>query len=85
MSNNVGYHLTKIKKGINGKSSKILEEVHELIDAEAQGSKIMALAELSDLYGAIDLYLSKNYSELEMNDLKVMSQITARAFRNGRR
>lgn len=85
MSNNIGYHLTEIKKGVVGESSKILEEVHELLDAEAQGSKIMALAELSDLYGAIEMYLLQNHPDIEMDDLKIMSQITTRAFENGRR
>ena len=80
-----GYHLTEIKKGVIGDSSKISEEVAELIDAEQQGCKIMALVELSDLYGAMEAYLSKNFQDITMDDLKSMSKITVRAFLNGHR
>lgn len=80
-----GYHLKPIAKGQIGESSKIKEEVEELIDAEEQGAKIMALVELSDLYGAIELYLEKHHPDTTMNDLKVMSEITQRAFKSGER
>lgn len=81
----MAYHINEIKKGQIGKSSKLLEEVEELMDAEQQGCKIMALVELSDLYGAIDLYLKENYPNITMDDLKSMSAITQRAFMSGRR
>jgi len=81
----VGYHITEIQKGVCGESSKILEEVHELIDAEAQGCRIMALVELSDLIGAIELYLKKHYPGMCLSDLGIMSLITQRAFRSGAR
>ena len=81
----IGYHLTEFTKGKLGESSKILEEVNELIDAEKQDCKIMALVELSDLYGAIESYLGNNYPDISMIDLKKMSDITKRAFINGRR
>ena len=48
-----GYHLRKIAKGSPGEASKIKEELEEFLDAVDQGVKIMALVELSDLYGAI--------------------------------
>lgn len=80
-----GYHLTSIDKGILGQSSKILEEVYELIDAEKQSVKIMQLVELSDLIGAISLYLDKNFPGMTLEDLKAMSDVTQRAFKNGRR
>lgn len=80
-----GYHLTKIEKGILGQSSKLLEEVNELIDAESQNCKIMALVELADLYGAIKSYLQQNFPGISMEDLQKMSAITERAFINGRR
>ena len=82
---NSGYHTTKIEKGELGIISKIFEELHELQDAEKQNCKIMALVELSDLYGAIELYLEKNFPDTTMNDLKQMSNITKRAFKNGHR
>jgi hypothetical protein len=81
----MGYHIKKIKKGQIGESSKIKEEVEELIDSENQSCKIMALVELSDIYGAIELYLQKHYPSLSMADLKKMSDITQRAFRDGSR
>lgn len=80
-----GYHLREIPRGTIGESSKILEEVLELQDAEAQEAKIMALVELSDLIGAIALYLEKHHPQTTIDDLIIMSRITRRAFENGRR
>lgn len=81
----MGYHLDKIKKGELGKSSKIMEEVLELIDSEKQGVKIMALVELSDLIGAISSYLELNYPDISLSDLLKMSEVTKRAFKSGAR
>ena len=80
-----GYHLVEIPKGELGESSKIVEELAELQDAEAQGDRIMALVELADLYGAVELYLAKQYPGMSMDDLKKFSATTRRAFKNGRR
>jgi phosphoribosyl-ATP pyrophosphohydrolase len=80
-----GYHVSEIPKGTLGDSSKILEEVLELIDAEKQESKVMALVELSDLVGAIRAYLAKHASNISLRDLETMSAITKRAFDNGHR
>lgn len=80
-----GYHLREIPKGTLGESSKIMEEVLELQDAEAQECKVMALVELSDLIGAIALYLEKHYPSTTIDDLITMSHITRRAFENGKR
>lgn len=85
MTEKPGYHISHIPKGEVGESSKILEEVLELQDAEAQECKIMALVELSDLMGAIALYLDKHHPTTTMDDLLVMSHITRRAFANGHR
>lgn len=79
-----GYHLQKIDKGILGDFSKIREELEEAMDAQAQDCVIMELVELSDMYGAIEAYLQHRYN-MTMNDLKIMSDITKRAFKNGRR
>lgn len=81
----MGYHLDKIPKGEIGESSKILEEVLELQDAEKQNAKIMALVELSDLLGAVQLYLEKHHPGVSLEDLMIMSQITQRAFKSGAR
>lgn len=85
MSKKPGYHLSKIKKGIVGESSKIAEEVAELIDAEDQNCRIMMLVELSDLYGAIEAFLATKFPDITMEDLRAMSEITVRAFKNGHR
>ena len=45
----------------------------------------MELVELSDLYGAIDLYLKVHHPGISMEDLAIMSRITERAFQSGRR
>jgi hypothetical protein len=81
----MGYHLNDIPKGELGKSDKILEEVLELQDAEAQGVRVMALCELADLYGAIEHYLLSNFPDITMEDLRQMSAVTSRAFQSGRR
>lgn len=80
-----GYHLKPIRKGKIGESSKISEEVEELLDAEQQGNKIMMLCELSDLYGAIEAYLLRNFPGIDMKDLRIMAQATSRAFKSGHR
>jgi phosphoribosyl-ATP pyrophosphohydrolase len=80
-----GYHLQRIAKGELGEASKIAEEAQEFVDAVAQGVDIMALMELSDLYGAMRAYLKNHHPSLSMDDLSRMSQVTERAFLNGHR
>ena len=80
-----GYHIAEITKGVFGEISKINEEAQELTDAVAQGVGIMVLMELSDLYGAMEGFLKKHHPGTTMDDIKKMSQITQRAFRNGYR
>ena len=77
--------MNEIPKGVLGESSKIMEEVLELQDAENQECKIMAQVELSDLIGAIALYLERHHPSTSIDDLILMSKITRRAFENGRR
>lgn len=50
--NKIGYHIKEITKGVYGDSSKVIEEMEELLDAIDQYSTLLALVELSDLYGA---------------------------------
>lgn len=80
-----GYHTTEIQKGDIGESSKILEEVLELLDAEKQGAKLMALLECADIIGAIEEYILKHHSNYSLEDLIKMKDITKRAFQNGQR
>ena len=79
----MGYHQAKIKKGVLGSTSKIQEELDELIDAEQQGVKILIHCELADLYGALKL-VAENHG-VTMEDLRRMSELTAQAFREGER
>ena len=80
-----GYHIRDIKRGELGEPSKIREEVDEFLDACEQDCAIMALVELSDLIGAIKLYLEKHFPNMTMADLEKMSAITRRAFESGHR
>ena len=80
-----GYHLRDIPKGEFGEPSKVLEEALEFMDAIEQGADVMALVELSDLYGAVGAWLAKRHPTLGVCDLQKMSSITERAFRNGHR
>lgn len=81
------YHLasSKIRKGELGEISKIQEELDELRDAMTQECRIMALLELSDLVGTIELFLEKHFSDFTIEDVLTMQRITKRAFQNGAR
>jgi len=81
----MGYHKRPIKKGEVGEISKIEEEIDELKEAIEQYNSILALVELSDIYGAIECYLEKHFSDFTMEDLKSMSDATRRAFEDGSR
>lgn len=81
----MGYHKEKIAKGLYGESSKILEEVFELIDAEEQNAKIMALNELSDIIGAVRGYLIQHHPQYTLDDLIKMADLTTSAFLDGDR
>lgn len=80
-----GYHIATIEKRRYGSLGKILEETEELTDAHRQGSNVMVLVELSDLYGAIEGFLQENYPQMKMSDLAKFSEITKRAFESGER
>ena len=80
-----GYHTREIRKGYLGESSKIQEELDELMDAEDQQNKILMLCELSDIYGAMDMYLHKYFEGLTMYDVALMAKATKQAFESGER
>lgn len=82
---NYGYHKNSIPKGVLGELSKIKEELLELEDALEQENKIMALVELSDLYGAIEFFIENKFPDISMKDLKIMSSATKRSFKIGHR
>ena len=79
----MGYHIKKIKRGKYGEVSKIQEELDELIDALEQNNKVMAMSELSDLYGAIDGYMQKHFPDFNMQHLAIMAEATTPAFDDG--
>ena len=81
----VGYHRREIEKGVVGELDKIYEEVEELQDAEEQGVELMVLLEMSDIIGAIELYLKNHHPTISLHDLLYMSYVTQRAFRSGHR
>lgn len=78
-----GYHKRKITKGVLGEASKVREELEEYEDAVEQGIHIMALVELSDVYGALKMLADSN--GISMEELKKMSEATERAFKDGSR
>lgn len=78
-----GYHLTEPTRGEFGELSKILEEIEELIDADAQNANLMVLQELSDVIGAIEGYLKKHHPSITLQDLIIMKDITKRVFESG--
>lgn len=80
-----GYHTTKITKGTIGESSKIQEELAELLDAEKQENKILALNELADIIGSIDCYLLKHFPQVTLFDLVKMARLTKKVFLEGYR
>ena len=81
-----GYHEKDIPKGVIGEVSKIKEEFYELMDAHLSDNKIMELWELTDLIGAIELYIENRFKgTVKLKDLLTTSDTTKRAFLNGRR
>jgi hypothetical protein len=81
----IGYHLSDIPKGVVGEASKVFEEVAEFKDALDQDISLMAIHELSDVYGAIESYLANHHPSITVDDLRKMSNVTKRAFVNGHR
>lgn len=80
---NKGYHKIDIVKHGYTSPFKLVEESLEFVDSIAQGNKIMASVELSDLFGAIKRQAS--LLNLTIEDLDKMSSTTERVFENKRR
>lgn len=80
----MGYHKREIPtRGVFGKTSKVREELEELEEAIEQGCKILALCEMSDLYGALE-GVAETYG-VTMTDIAQMSALTKSAFLDGTR
>ena len=78
-----GYHKRKIAKGTYGDISKVQEEIEEFLDSKEQGIKLMEMLELADIYGALEAVV-ETYG-ITIEDIKMMSDVTKKAFKNGRR
>lgn len=78
-----GYHLKEIEKGTIGEFSKIREEFEELSDGVEQENKVLIICELTDMIGAIEEYAKK--FGLTLDDLKKFSDLTKKAFKEGKR
>jgi len=79
----MGYHISKIPKGVIGEFSKITEEYEELLDAHNQKDTILELCEITDLIGAIEEYL-KNFN-ITLEDAIKFSNKTKQAFKENKR
>lgn len=81
----MGYHKRDIKKGVVGEKSKILEELDEFFESLEQNNPVMALVELSDLLGAVEMYLENYHPSFTLEDLTTMARTTRGAFEDGTR
>lgn len=72
-----GYHLVPIRKGVLGELSKVQEELDELTDGYVQKDRILMSVELADLYGAMQLYLTKHQPMYSMDDIAQLAAETS--------
>lgn len=79
----MSYHKLSIHKHNHKSPFKLQEEVLEYLDAISSNNKIMAIQELSDLYGCLENEISK--FGLTIEDLKIMSDTTKQVFEKGTR
>lgn len=79
----MSYHKLTIHKHDHRSPFKLQEEVLEYLDAVASNNKVMAMQELSDVYGSLESEISK-YG-LTVEDLKIMSDTTKQVFEKGTR
>jgi hypothetical protein len=84
-NNKPGYHNSFIPKGQLGEFSKIQEEFEEFKETVLNDNKVTSLCELSDMIGAIELYLNNKFPGVKIDDLIKMKDLNRRAFENGKR
>lgn len=77
----MSYHKLKIHKHSIESPYKIQEEFMEYIDSIATGNSVMAVQELSDLYGCLEREISK--FGMSVAHLKIMSDLTSEVFNSG--
>lgn len=81
-----GYHIDIIPKEPIGTAEKVMEEALELVDACKQANPVMALVEMSDIIGGIQLLLESDFGgSVSIEDLITMANTTRRAFESNRR
>lgn len=80
---NMSYHKIKITKHDHDSPFKIGEEYLEFLDSIGTNNPIMAIQELSDLYGCVELQAKK--LGVTMDNLKKMSDLTREVFLSGGR
>lgn len=81
----MGYHEMDIPPGQLGERSKVVEEITELLDAVTQDNPVMALVEMADIIGALELHLEKYHPSITLQDLITMKDRTRHAFESGAR
>jgi hypothetical protein len=81
----MGYHERDIPQGILGDRSKVIEEMTELLDSVEQDNPVMALIEMADLIGALEMHLEKYHPSITLKDLITMKDRTRKAFESGSR
>lgn len=70
-----GYHLAIIPQGEYGEVSKVIEEIHEAMDAYNQGNTVMCLVELSDVVLAMEGVTLK-YRNAKLDTIFLPEEIT---------
>jgi arginyl-tRNA synthetase len=77
-TDNPGYHVNVIDKGVYGQFSKVAEEFQEVQDAWEQDCSIMALVELSDMLGAMETF----YPDFHRHAAQAEEQLRHRMVQN---
>lgn len=80
----LGHHLLNIRKGADGELSKIQEYLDKAKESEESGSLSIMPIYLSLILLATKKYADKHLQR-SLSDLKIMQEITERAFKSGRR
>lgn len=83
---NGGYHTRPIPKFGPYSPLKVLEECNELLDAFANGQKLLALNEMADIVLALrNLLDADEFAGITFEDIVAMSKLTELAFISGAR
>lgn len=78
-----GYHERAVPRSPHGTAGKVVEEALELLDAQAQGARLMAAQECADVLSAVRGFVESELAGITMSDVELMAAITDRAFASG--